>query len=148
MKKLLLCLLVLSGWLACAILYLNRQKTPPAPAPVVESSPAPVEAAPNESSAPRPQLPPAIPASAAAPVKVPAVTPVVSETKPDDAAAAVRKGVDALLSAKTAEQKQAVFRILFKMAMGSEIQTLRGDLAKLPEGALEEILAFAGERIQ
>lgn len=47
-----------------------------------------------------------------------------------------------------AGQKQALFRVLFKMAMGIDPQALASDLAKLPEGALEKILALAGERIQ
>jgi ribosomal protein L12E/L44/L45/RPP1/RPP2 len=46
------------------------------------------------------------------------------------------------------EQKNALFSVLFRIGMGLDDQALATDLAKLPEVALEEILALAGERIQ
>ena len=46
------------------------------------------------------------------------------------------------------EQKKALFSVLFRLGMGLDDQELATDLAKLPEGAIEEILALAGERIQ
>lgn len=48
----------------------------------------------------------------------------------------------------SAEQKKALFRVVFRLGMGLDDQPLAGDLAKFPEGAMEEILALAGERIQ
>ena len=50
--------------------------------------------------------------------------------------------------ALSAEQKKALFSVVFKLGNGSDVEELAGDLAKLPEGALEEILALVGERIQ
>jgi len=48
----------------------------------------------------------------------------------------------------SAEQKKALFSVVFRLGMGLDDQPLAADLAKLPEGAMEEILALAGERIQ
>jgi hypothetical protein len=46
------------------------------------------------------------------------------------------------------EQKRAVFRILFRVAMGSQPEALQADLAGLPERALEEIVEMLGQRMQ
>ena len=48
----------------------------------------------------------------------------------------------------SAEQKKALFSVVFKLGNGLHIKEFSGDLLKLPEGALDEILALAGERIQ
>src|ERR1700691_2543289 len=48
----------------------------------------------------------------------------------------------------SAEQKKALFGVLFRLGMGLDDQPLVADLAKLPECDMEEILALAGERIQ
>jgi len=111
MKKILILLVVLSGWLACAIVYFGRQKTP-APAPVVESTPAPVSAPPEEIAPPKRESPAPAPVVAATPVKVAPATP--SEPKLDDSKVRIRQAVDTLLSAKTAETKHAVFQQLIK----------------------------------
>ena len=47
-----------------------------------------------------------------------------------------------------AEQKQALFKILFKIGMGSDVQAQDAELARLPKGALSEILAMTRERMQ
>jgi hypothetical protein len=46
------------------------------------------------------------------------------------------------------KQKQVVFRILFKLAMGSDLHAVTVDLAFLPDGATEEILELMGEGTQ
>jgi hypothetical protein len=46
------------------------------------------------------------------------------------------------------EQKQAAFKVLFTLGMGSGLQSVSIELAKLPEGAKEEILAMMGPRPQ
>ena len=48
----------------------------------------------------------------------------------------------------SAEQKKALFSVVFKLGNELHIKEFSGDLLKLPEGALDEILALAGERIQ
>ena len=115
MKKLVLLLVVLSGGLACAIVLFNRHKAAPELVPLVESTPAPFAApSSDESAPPKRELPPAIPAIAAAPVKVAAATPAISEAKPDDAAQHIRKAVDGLLAAKSGPDKHAAFQQLIK----------------------------------
>ena len=46
------------------------------------------------------------------------------------------------------EQKQAAFKILFTLGMGSGLQSVSGELARLPDGAKEEILEMMGPRPQ
>jgi hypothetical protein len=41
-------------------------------------------------------------------------------------------------------QKQAAFRVIFKLAMGTTAGDLAADLVDLPAGALEEILPIVG----
>jgi hypothetical protein len=48
----------------------------------------------------------------------------------------------------TSEQKQATFKILFTLAMGSDPQAMGGELARLPDGASDEILRLMGHRTQ
>jgi tetratricopeptide (TPR) repeat protein len=92
---------------ATTLVCLNRQKTPSAPAPVAESSARPAGPMPLEkTSAPKPETP----ATTPAPASVPPVA--AGEPKPDDAADSIRKSVDALLSAKSGEQKHALFEQL------------------------------------
>jgi len=42
----------------------------------------------------------------------------------------------------SAEQRHAAFRVIFKLGMGLDSWVLVSDLAQLPDGALEEILAL------
>jgi hypothetical protein len=48
----------------------------------------------------------------------------------------------------SAEQTKALFSVVFRLGMGLDDQPLTTDQAKLPEGAMEDILALAAERIQ
>jgi hypothetical protein len=45
-------------------------------------------------------------------------------------------------------KKQAVFKILFTLGMGSGLQTVSGELGRLPDGASVEILELMGKRTQ
>jgi tetratricopeptide (TPR) repeat protein len=117
MKKPVIAFVVLCGAIAGAIVYLNKQKSPPpAPAPVAESTPGqsaqPVP--PEKIVAPKPESPPTISANAGEPAKISAATPVVTEAKPDDSANPIHKAVDALLSAKSAGEKHDLFQQLLK----------------------------------
>jgi hypothetical protein len=46
------------------------------------------------------------------------------------------------------KQKQAAFKTLFTLAMGSDLQALDAELGSLPQGAREEILGLMGKAIQ
>jgi hypothetical protein len=48
----------------------------------------------------------------------------------------------------SAEQQKALFSVVFRLGMGLDDEPLVAELAKLPGGAMEEILALTGERIQ
>jgi hypothetical protein len=48
----------------------------------------------------------------------------------------------------SAEQKKALFDVVFRLGMGLDDEPLAAALAKLPEGAMEEISALAGQRVQ
>jgi tetratricopeptide (TPR) repeat protein len=112
MKKIIILFVaVLTGVILGKIIFTNRAVTPPT-VPIAES--APVQPVPPENnSAPNPEPPP-VSASAVEPPKVPAATPVVSEAKPDDSASPIHRAVDALLSAKSARAKHALFQQLIK----------------------------------
>jgi tetratricopeptide (TPR) repeat protein len=117
MKKTVIAFVVLCGVIAGAIVFLNKQKaSPPVPAPVAELTPGqPAQpASPEKIAAPKPESPPTISANAGEPAKISAATPVASEVKPADSTNPIHKAVDALLSAKNAEEKHAVFQQLLK----------------------------------
>jgi tetratricopeptide (TPR) repeat protein len=104
-KLAIVCAAVVAG----AIIYLHHPKTPPVP----ESSPAQAAQTPPEKiAAPNPELPQTISTNAGEPPKISTAIPVVSETKPDDATNAIHQLVDALLTAKSAGQKHALFQQL------------------------------------
>jgi hypothetical protein len=46
------------------------------------------------------------------------------------------------------KQKQAAFKILFTLGMGSDLQAVSAELGCLPEGAREEVLGLMGKTIQ
>jgi hypothetical protein len=46
------------------------------------------------------------------------------------------------------KQKQAAFRILFTLGMGSDLQALNAELTCLPDGAREELFGLAGKTVQ
>lgn len=105
---------VFCGVIACAIVYLDKQKSSAPPAPVAESaSSQPAPPAPEKIAAPKAESPQTIPA-AGEPVKVAAAAPIVSEMKSDDSTNFIHKSVDALLSAKTGAQKHDLFQQLVK----------------------------------
>jgi tetratricopeptide (TPR) repeat protein len=118
MKKSLIVFIGLCGGIACGIVFLNKQKPAPAPAPVAESStaqpaaavPAPAETAP----APKLAAPPAAAPVPATMQPAQAITAAALETKAPDTANPIHQKVDALLSAKSAADKHAVFDDLVK----------------------------------
>src|ERR1043165_5706658 len=112
MKKLLILLVVLSGWIACGIVYFSRQKANTPPAPVVESTPAPVSMPPEEIAAPKRESTERTPVVAVAPANV--ASPLPSGPRPDNSKMLIRQAVDTLLSAKSAETKHAAFQQLIK----------------------------------
>jgi tetratricopeptide (TPR) repeat protein len=114
MKKFVIVFVTLCCVIVGAIVCLNRPKTspPPAPAPVVESTPG-QPAVPEKIAAPETGPQQTAPA-AVAPMKTAAVIPAPSETKSDAAADSIHKAVDALLSAKSGEEKHELFQQLLK----------------------------------
>jgi hypothetical protein len=48
----------------------------------------------------------------------------------------------------SAGQKLAAFKVLFNLAMGSGIQSVSAEIAKLPSRAQEDLLAMMGPKIQ
>jgi tetratricopeptide (TPR) repeat protein len=99
MKKILLLTIAAAAVVAGAIIYSNKQKALPTPAPVAEAAPTQPEPQPQEvTSIPKPQPTPAVatpalhaPTATVAPV---APAPVTEETN------SIRKTVDALLTAR------------------------------------------------
>lgn len=145
MKKSVIAIVVLCGFAAGAIIYFNRLKSPPPPVPVVESpSVETVAQSQPEKMAPlRQDLPPA---SSIKPSNVPPATPVVSEPKTDDAASAIRKTVDALLSAKSAAEKHELFQELLKSGqMDQAIAELKQRATENPDDP--EIPTTIGEAL-
>lgn len=95
---LVLCAAIAGG----TILYLNHQKTPQAaPEPVAETPPPPANPQPAQEPALQPKQnqeePPSVIVKRSEPVLATGSAPVSSEVKPDDAATALGKAVDALL---------------------------------------------------
>lgn len=136
MKKSLIAFLVLCGVIVGAIVYFNKPKSPmPTTAPVVESSPGqPAQPTPPEKiAAPKQESPQTTSANAGEPAKIPTAIPVVSEAKPDAAANPIHKAVDALLSAKSGEEKHNLFQQLLKDGqMDAAIEELKQRAADNP----------------
>src|SRR6516164_1755877 len=104
MKITVILLIILGGGIACALVYLNKQKSPP-PAPVAESaSGQPTATAPEKPAAPKMDSPQQTPA-VSVPAKAAAASSATVETKTDDAANSIHKAVDDLLSAKNGLDK-------------------------------------------
>jgi len=126
------------------IVYLNRQKAPPAPAPVVESSPQPTEQTPPEKIAvPKPDQQQTVSVNANPPAQIP-VTNSVPENLPAGATA-FSKTIDALLSPQiTPEQKHALFQQLLKAGqLDQAVADLKQRAADNPNDP--EILTTLGE---
>ena len=107
MKSLLLLFVGLAVGLAGGVIYFKSQRTPTAPIPVVESTPASVATVPEQPD-------PTVIKSAIKPVETRSETSPVTNFVVDkveiEAAAAFRKGIDALLSPQlTSRQKQDMF---------------------------------------
>ena len=114
MKKSLITFVVVGGGIIIALAYLNKQKpAPPVPAPVVESATSqPAAPAPEKVSAQKTEAPAVLP-TLSAPTKI-AATSATVETKTNEAANAIHKTVDDLLSAKSAKEKHELFQQLVK----------------------------------
>jgi len=112
MKKIAILSVVTAAIVAGAIVYLNKQKTPPPPAPVAETAPAQPDPQPQDvDSNPKPQ--PTPPVATATPAPAAAVTaPPVADSTSNEATNSIRKTVDALLAARG--QKHAMFQQLAK----------------------------------
>lgn len=106
-----LCAIVVGG----SILFLNRQKTAPIAAPVSQLLPKPVAQAPPEKVVvPKEKLQPAVSQTANKLAQIPISTLTTVEAKPDGSTNSIHKWVDALLAAKSDDQKQALFDQLRK----------------------------------
>ncbi|MDR3459532.1 MAG: hypothetical protein P4N60_19050 [Verrucomicrobiae bacterium] len=115
MNKSIILLVALCGGIACAIVYLNKQKTAPTtPTPVAEAPARQPAATPEPVSTPKPAIPAAD--APAVPEMVPAQAIVSAglEAKTASAVNSIHKTVDALLSAKSAGEKHALFEELVK----------------------------------
>jgi len=112
MKTSVILLIVAGGVIAGTLIFLNRPKTPPAPAPIAESAPKPTEPPPEKASILKPEAPAVSPANASEPAPVTIAAPAVTETNSTASTNAISKAVDALLSARNGEQKHALFQQL------------------------------------
>jgi tetratricopeptide (TPR) repeat protein len=106
---------------AGTIIYLDRQKVPAAPAPVVESSPE--QAPPEKIIAPKPESPDAVSDNANAMAQIPATNSIAENLNPDDSTNSIHKLVKALLSAKNGKQKQALLQELVKSGQMDQVIT-------------------------
>ena len=105
MKSSVIILVIVCGVVAGTMVCLNRQKASPVPATAAASSPEPATTEKIKAS-------PTTSANTNEPAKVSTATPAAGEMNPDDPASSIRKAIDALLSAKSAEQKHALFQQL------------------------------------
>ena len=117
MKKSIILFVLLCGIIAGAIVYVNKQKaSPPPPAPVAATTPSQADApAPPAAVAPKPTAPDL--SATPTPVETApalAAVPAAVEPKVDEAAAAIHKAVDDLLSAKNGLDKHNLFQQLVK----------------------------------
>ncbi|HEY2082023.1 MAG TPA: hypothetical protein VGI88_04515, partial [Verrucomicrobiae bacterium] len=97
MKKSIVLLIVACGVIAAGVVYLNRPKTSPVPAPTAEATPPPAEAPAEKILVAKPEAPAPLVSNTALPVPI-AAAPGVVETN-TTATNAISKTVDALLSA-------------------------------------------------
>jgi tetratricopeptide (TPR) repeat protein len=111
MKTSVILLIVASGVIAGAVIYLSRPKTAPAPGPVAEATPAPVAAPAEKSRVTQPELPPT-PATNTVPAAIAVVAPAGVETNASAPENPISKAVDALLTARG--DKHAMFEQLRK----------------------------------
>jgi len=108
---------------AGTIIHLNRQKAPPAPAPVVESSPEQTQ--PERTVAPQPAEPRMVSVNGNETAQM-AVTKSTSDDLKSDANAAFSKAMDALASPHTSlKDKRALFK---QLKDAGELDQVIGDL--------------------
>ena len=140
MKKSVILLVVSCGVVAAALVYLNKQKSSPPPAPTAETAPAQPEAQPQEIvSTPKPQPGPT--AAPAAPTPAPvAAAPAVADNS-NDATNSIHKIVDGLLAAR--KGKHEMFQQLNKEQLQSVISELQQRALANPKDA--EIPTTLGE---
>jgi tetratricopeptide (TPR) repeat protein len=110
-----ICVVVTVG----AIIYLDRQKVPSAPAPVVESSPERTQ--PEKIGTSKPEEPRMVSENTNETAQIPTASSVAESLKPDDPTNSIHKLVKALLSAKNGKQKQALFEQLVKSGQLDEV---------------------------
>lgn len=101
MKKTIILLIVVCGVLAGALVYVNRPKTPPAPAPIAEAPSQPTEHPPLETiSVSKPEQTSTPSTNSIAPTLVATAAPATDETNSPASTNSISKTVDALLHAK------------------------------------------------
>ncbi len=130
---------------AGAIVYLNRQKTPPAPVPLAASMSEPAEQSPPEKMiAPKPEPPRAVSENASRLAQAPVTNSLSDNLKPK-ASAKLSQAIDALLSPSvTAMEKHAIFQRLQKAGeLEQAIAELKQRAADSPNDP--EIPATLGE---
>ena len=103
MKKSIIVFVVFCGGIACAIVYLNKNKSAPAaPRPMVAATPAPADASMPPENVPAQKMESSAAAPPAATTTTPSVAAIAAtgEAKSDAAANPIHKAIDGLLSAK------------------------------------------------
>jgi len=106
MKKIVILSVLIAALVAGAIVYLNKQKTPPPPAPIAESAPQQTEQpAGGKIPVTKPEQPqtPSINASAVA--QAPTATTATTETNSSASTNTISKAVDALLAATSGKHE-------------------------------------------
>ncbi|HEV2695263.1 MAG TPA: hypothetical protein VG347_20385 [Verrucomicrobiae bacterium] len=133
MKKSLILFVVICGGIAFGLVYLKKQKLTPAPTPVTETSAQTAAPAPAEPVlAPRPAPAVSVPVATDTTPAQPAA-PAAVETKVAATASPIHLKVDALLSAKSAADKHAIFEELMKSGhMDEAIADLKQRMAENP----------------
>jgi hypothetical protein len=125
-----LCVAVTAG----TIIYLNRQKAPPTPTPVVESPPRQTEQTPPEKiAAPKQEQPRTVSEGANEPAQVP-VTNSASDNMESGVATTFSKAIDTLISPQTSfSDRQALLKQLKNAGeLDSAIAELKQRAASIP----------------
>jgi len=137
MKKNTILFVALCGGIACAIVYVQKSNTvSPAPVPVAAAPASPAPAPAEPLSAPKAELVQPNPAVADASAKNTVATQTTSDAKPGVPANPIHQKVDALLSAKSAEEKHALFQDLVKSGhIDDAIADLKQRMADDPTSA-------------
>jgi tetratricopeptide (TPR) repeat protein len=150
MKTVVVCSLIVCAAVGAGTLYLDYRHPATGPAPSGDAAGVPanptVEPPPpqTQSVAPKPEPSQLIPTVADAPAQILDSTPAPAETKPDDSTNSIHTAVDALLSAKNAGQKQALFDQLRKSGqLDAAIADLKQRMTDNPNDA--EIPTTLGE---